>query len=257
MIDTHTHLTFEPLLEQIDNVLNRARRAGVDRIITVGTCPDDARLALGLAQRFEHVYATVGVHPHHANRWTDRAQVMDGIRRLVNHDKIVAMGEMGLDRHYRDPPIADQQRLFAWQLEAARETDKAIIIHNREATDDVLAMIHDSGIDGRRFVFHCFTGNDLERQKILDTGAMISFTGIVTFDNASSLATCATRVPLDRLMVETDSPYLTPQPHRKIRPNEPCYAPCVAQFLARLRAVEEDEFVRIVDQNADRFFGLA
>lgn len=256
MIDTHCHLTFKPLLEQIDTVLARATDAGVDRMISVGTSPGDARAAQNLAQQFNNVYATVGVHPHYADRCADRGEVIETMRELAADPKVVALGEMGLDKHYPDPPIADQRRVFAWQLEAAGDLAKPIVIHNREATDDVLAMIRDSGLAGDRFVFHCFTGDDRELDAILEIGAMVSFTGIVTFANAKSLADSATRVPMDRLMIETDSPYLTPEPHRKVRPNEPCYVPWVARFLAQNRGVDEGKFVSTMDGNAERFFGL-
>lgn len=256
MIDTHCHLTFKPLLDQVDAVLARAAEAGVDRMISVGTSPAESRVAQGLAKRFDRVYATVGVHPHYADQSADRGEVVDTMHELAADPKVVALGEMGLDKHYNDPPMADQRRVFAWQLEVAQGLTKPIVIHNREATDDVLAMIRDSGIAGERFVFHCFTGSDNELDAILEIGAMVSFTGIVTFNSAKSLADSAARVPADRLMVETDSPYLTPQPYRKVRPNEPCYVPWVARFLAQKRAVDEDTFVTMVDTNAQRFFGL-
>jgi len=256
MIDTHCHLTYKPLLDQLDAVLGRAAQAGVDRMISVGTSPADARVALGLAKRFDHVYATVGVHPHYADQSTDRSEVVQVMQELAADPKVVALGEMGLDKHYSDPPMADQRRVFAWQLEVAQGLVKPIVIHNREATDDVLTMIRDSGIAGERFVFHCFTGSDHELDAILELGTMVSFTGIVTFSNAKSLADSAARVPADRLMVETDSPYLTPQPYRKVRPNEPCYVPWVAKFLAQKRGVDEDPFVSMMDANAQRFFGL-
>ncbi len=256
MIDTHCHLTFKPLLDQIDAVLDRAQRAGVDRMITVGTSPSDTPQVLGLAQRFDHVYATVGVHPHNAHVCRDEAEVIATLRHMATNPKVVAVGEMGLDKHYPEPPIQDQRRVFAWQLRAVKDHDKPIIIHNRQATDEVLAMIGDSDIPGKRFVFHCFTGDAAELEAILSTGAMVSFTGIVTFKNAASLAACTARVPLDQLMIETDSPYLTPEPHRKIRPNEPSFVPLVAKFIARQRGDDETAFVQAVDQNAKRFFRL-
>jgi len=256
MIDTHCHLTFKALLDQVEAVVGRAGDAGVDRMVSVGISPSDARVAVGLADRFDPVYATVGVHPHYADQCTDQGAVIGAMRELVGHPKVVAVGEMGLDKHYPDPPMEDQRRVFGWQLDAARGLNKPIIIHNREATDEVLGMIGDSGIPGERFVFHCFTGTRLELDAILDIGAMVSFTGIVTFKSAKSLADCAARVPLDRLMIETDSPYLTPEPHRKVRPNEPCYVPWVAGFLGERRGMAPEAFVAAVDRNAQRFFGL-
>ncbi len=256
MIDTHCHLTYKPLLERVDAVVARARGAGVDRMISVGTSLDDARVAVGLTERYEGVYATVGVHPHYAQGCNDRGRVMGVVHELAGDPRVVAVGEMGLDKHYNDPPIEDQRRVFAWQLDAARELTKPIVIHNRQATDEVLGMIGDSGIGGERFVFHCFTGSGAELDAILETGAMVSFTGVVTFKNSKALAECAVRVPIERLMIETDSPYLTPEPYRKVRPNEPCYVPWVAKFIAGVRGMDEGEFVSAVDGNTERFFGL-
>ena len=259
MIDTHCHLTYTPLLDQVDAVLARAAEAGVDRMISVGTSPADALVALGLAKRFDHVYGTVGVHPHYADQCADRSEVVQVMQQLAADPKVVALGEMGLDKHYSDPPMADQRRVFAWQLEVAQGLAKPIVIHNREATDDVLAMIRDSGIDGKRFVFHCFTGSDHELDAILELGAMVSFTGIVTFNSAKSLADCAARVPGgstdDRNGFTVSN---TRTLHRKVRPNEPCYVPWVAKFLAQKRDLYEEKFVSLDGRECgQRFFGLS
>ena len=257
MIDTHCHLTSRPLLDQIEQVVGRARDAGVDRVISVATDPDDAQVAVEQTRRFEGVYATVGVHPHEASRWTDRRRVVEALRRLACDPKVVALGEMGLDKHYSDPPMPDQRRLFDWQLEAAAALSLPVVIHNRQATDEVLEMIRHSGIPGSRFVFHCFTGTRRELDAVLALGAMVSFTGVVTFKNASALSHDAAGVPLDRVMIETDAPYLTPEPHRKVKTNEPCYVPWVARHLAAGRTMQEQDLVSAADRNAERFFGLA
>jgi TatD DNase family protein len=256
VIDTHCHLTYEPLAGQIEAVLGRAAAAGVDGMISVGTSPEDAEQAVGLAGRYAGVYATAGVHPHHAAEWADKRAVQEKLRRLMSQPKVVAIGEMGLDRHYEQPSQEDQRRVFGWQLEVAAELPQPVVIHNREATGDVLAMIRDSGIVGSRFVFHCFTGSVQELEAVLAIGAMVGFTGIVTFKNARALAAASVRVPVDRLMVETDSPYLTPEPYRKVQPNEPCYVPWVARFLAGQRGMDEAELVRRVDANARVFFRI-
>lgn len=258
MIDTHCHLTYKPLLEQLDAVLAGAANAGVDRMITVGTAPDDARRAAALAERYDHIFATVGVHPHYAANWTDKAQVQAVMRELAKRPHVVALGEMGLDWHYPDPPREDQHRILDWQLEVAAElTDLPVIIHNRKATDDTLAALCASGIPGQRFVFHCFTGAPAEVDAILTFGATVGFTGIVTFKSAAEVAEASDRVPLNRMLVETDSPYLTPEPHRKVRPNEPKYVPHVARFLAQRRDMPEAEFIAAVDANAESVFNLA
>ena len=266
MIDTHCHLTYNGLYERLADVLQAAAAAGVDRMISVGTTPDDALRACEIAQRHSQIYFAVGLHPHYALQWPDDQAVAQSIRSLSQHPKCVAIGEMGLDRHYPEPPIEDQKRSFESQLRVISELDdshpkadgskRAIIIHNREATDETIAIIRASGLPGDRFVFHCFTGSDDELSKILDLGAMVSFTGVVTFKNAASLAVSAKRVPADRIMIETDSPYLAPEPHRKVRPNEPRYVADVARFLAEVRSEMAAAFIEQVDRNAVRFFGL-
>jgi TatD DNase family protein len=258
MIDTHCHLTYDGLHERVDDVITDAVAAGVDRMITVGTTPADARKAVALAKRFNNIYATAGLHPHYAGDWPSPTLLIEALRDLVADPKVVALGEMGLDKHYPDPPMKMQRAAFAAQLDLANElTRLPIIIHNREATDDTLAMIADAGIPGDRFVFHCFTGTPDEVEKILAIGAMVSFTGIITFKNARSIAEASDRVPLEKLMIETDSPYLAPEPHRKVRPNEPKYVVHVAEFLAKRRGMTVAEFTAVVDGNAERFFGIS
>ena len=260
MIDTHCHLTYDGLIDRVDEVVAAARAAGVDRMISVGTTPADAARAIKLTERFDNVFATTGVHPGHADEVDNIGPLQSQLREQLNHPRVVALGEMGLDWHYPAPPAppeAQQRAVFAAQLELMSERpDLPAIIHNREATDDTLAMIHESGVAGDRFVFHCFTGSVDEVERILALGAMVSFTGIVTFGGARSVAEASDRVPWDRLMIETDSPYLTPEPHRKVRPNEPRYVVEVARFLAARRGVTVEDLVERVDANAGRFFGL-
>ena len=263
MIDTHCHLTYPGLRERVAEVIAAAHESGVDRMISVGTDPDDAARAIELAERFDGIYVSCGVHPHHAGKWRDTKAMTAALRELSEHPKVVALGEMGLDYHYDDPPQEVQQRVFAAQLELVRDFRGPAIIHNREATEDVVRMIRDANLPGagERFVFHCFTvspGRGPEEiDAILDLGSMVSFTGIVTFRNATAIAEASDRVPLDRLMVETDSPYLAPEPHRKVRPNEPRYVVHVAEFLAKRRNMSFDDFTTTVDANAERFFRLS
>ncbi|MFN3165811.1 MAG: TatD family hydrolase [Phycisphaeraceae bacterium] len=259
MIDTHCHLTYDGLHERVDRVLADAAAAGVDRVISVGTTPADAERARALSHRIPSVYFAAGLHPHYAEQYRDKAALLDALREKLADDKCVALGEMGLDRHYPDPPFDVQRRAFEWQLELTADGtfDGPIVIHNREATDDTLAVLRDCGVAPERFVFHCFTGSAHELDAILAFGAKVSFTGIVTFNSAKALARASDRVPIDRLMIETDSPYLTPEPYRKVRPNEPRYVADVARFLAERRGMTLDEFTAAVDANAERFFGLA
>lgn len=257
MIDTHCHLTFPELNARLDDVLAAADRNGVDRMITIGTTPDSSRHAAALAAQYPHVFATVGVHPHEAGKHHDRTTLLDPLRETLAAPGVVALGEMGLDTHYDDPPLADQKRVFAWQLEfAAEHPDLPVVIHNRKATDDTLAMLRETGLPGERFNFHCFTGTPAEVDAILDFGAYVGFTGIVTFKSAADVAEAADRVPLQRLLIETDAPFLTPEPHRKVRPNQPRYVRHVAEFLATRRGMPLHDFTAAVDTNAERFFAL-
>lgn len=256
MIDTHCHLTYKGLIEQVDSVIAAAKAAGVDRMISVGTSPDDARKAIDLANRYDNIFATVGIHPHYCDVYTNEAEVAETLRELSAHPRVVAIGEMGIDLHYDEPSLKTQQKVFAAQLNVAKELDKPIIIHNRKATEETLSLIAESQIPGERFVFHCFTGERWELDRILDLGAMVSFTGITTFKNASAIADCAAATPMDRLMIETDSPYLAPEPHRKVRPNEPKYVVEVAKFIAKRREMDYEAFVAQCDANADLFFRL-
>jgi TatD DNase family protein len=254
MIDTHCHLTCEQLAGQVDDIIARAASSGVERMITIATNPDDSRQAVALTHRYENLYATAGLQPHDAAAWPDREEVASTLCDLADQPKVVALGEMGLDYYYNDPVPDIQRRAFAWQLQLMQQLDLPAVIHNRQATDDVIAMIKDADLPGERFVFHCFTGSSAELDTILDFGPMISFTGIVTFSSAADLAKASDRVPIARLMVETDSPYLTPHPHRKVRPNEPRYVVDVASFLATRRNMNLEDFTKQTDANAERFF---
>ncbi|MEM8782024.1 MAG: TatD family hydrolase [Planctomycetota bacterium] len=265
MIDSHCHLTYDGLYERVGEVIAEANAAGVDRMVSVGTTPDDARKAIALAQRFEGVFATAGLHPHYASlgrhfdgEWSVwLSWLADRLRELIVLPEVVAIGEMGLDYHYKEPDPSDQRAAFATQLAVMREMPEINgIIHNREATDDTLAVLADEGVDASRFVFHCFTGSPAEVEKILEAGAYVGFTGIVTFGSAKDVAEASDRVPLDRLLIETDSPYLTPAPFRKVRPNEPKYVARVAEFLAERRGVSTAELTAATDANAERLYGL-
>ncbi len=256
MIDTHCHLTYDGLMDRLDDVLLAAEKAGVDRMISVGTTPRDVALARDLAQAHARIFFSVGVHPHYAAE-VDLSD-LQALFAESHHPRCVAFGEMGLDHHYDDPPRACQIQMLEAQLQAvmASGLDRPVIIHCRKAVESILPILRASGIAGDRFVFHCFTESPEDADRVLDFGAMLSFTGIVTYRNAPEVRASALRVPDDRIMVETDAPYLSPEPHRKVRPNEPRYVVDTARFLAECRGVDFDRFVAQVDANAVRFFGL-
>ncbi len=257
MIDTHCHLTFPELHSRLDAVIQAAAQAGVTKMITVGTTPADAENARQIAEKYPSVFFSVGIHPHYGPQVASHE--LPHLAQIAQHPRCVAFGEMGVDYHYDDPPRKQQHEYFAAQLEVIRysQSQKPIIIHCRKAVDDTLAIIRSSGLDGGRFVFHCFTEPPQEVSKALDLGAMVSFTGIVTYKNAPEVRESAKLVPMDRIMVETDAPYLSPEPHRRIRPNEPQYVIATARFLADLKGMSYEDFESLADANARRFFRLS
>jgi TatD DNase family protein len=255
VIDTHCHLTSAQFTERVADVIDAAALAGVHRMITVSTDGDDALAARELANIDDRVFFSSGIHPLHA----DGEWKWDYVRAAAQDARCVAWGELGLDRHYDEPLFDRQMKLLEEHLaliEEAKDDERPIIVHCRRAVDDLLPIFESSTIDGARFVFHCFTETPEDARKILDLGAMISFTGVVTYKNASEVVAAAGLVPIDRMMVETDAPYLSPEPVRKIRPNEPKNVIYTAEFLANLKGEETREFEKRLDANAERFFHL-
>ncbi len=257
MIDTHCHLTFDQYAGEADAVVARARAAGVRGLITVSVTSDNGKESLRLARTFPDVWCTAGVHPLYA----DQPCNWDDVLAVARDDRCVAWGELGLDNHYDKPARGDQDRALTEQLAAiegarADGLEMPIVLHCREAFDDLLAVLRTAPFDPTRYVFHCFTGTPDDARRVLDFGAWISFTGVVTFRNAGPVAEAAKLVPADRIMVETDAPFLTPEPHRKVWPNEPQYVVHTARRLAELRGVDADDFERQLDANAERFFGI-
>ena len=254
LIDTHCHLADPRLQSQIGDVLERARQAGVQRVICAGANMQKSLAGAKLAERFDSVYFTAGVHPHDAAKAGD--DYLSAVEQLAARAKNVAVGEIGLDYHYDFSPRDDQRRVFAEQLQLAARIDKPIVIHTRESFDDCLAVLAECETDSRRVVFHSFTGDASQVRRALDTGATIGFSGILTFKNAGDVREAATVVPDDRLLVETDAPYLSPEPVRKIRTNEPAHVAHVAVSLGEVRGVSPDALAELTTRNAIRFFGL-
>ncbi|MCP4590576.1 MAG: TatD family hydrolase [bacterium] len=254
LFDTHAHLTLGALAEDVPGVLERARAHGVFRVITVGTDVADSRRAVELASACDGVSATVGIHPHEASKVESAG--LDELGELARHPRIVAMGEMGLDYYYDHSDRVSQRRVFAAQLELAQPLELPLVIHCREAVADAVALLCDHGFDGRRVVFHCFTGTADEARQLADHGWQMSFTGIVTFRKSTELQAVAREYPADRLMLETDAPYLSPEPVRSVRPNEPSHLPHTARFLARLRDEPLERLASQTTRNAEVFFGI-
>jgi TatD DNase family protein len=249
MIDSHTHLDHVP--GEDEAIVAAARQVGVNRMLTIGMDPDSCRHALRAAEQFEGtVFASVGRHPNASSGFDDTA--MAELQVLAQHPCCRAIGETGLD-YYRDhSPRADQKIAFAAQIELARATKKPLIIHTRAAEDDTIEALS-THADGVEVILHCFSMPD-RLQECLEHGWFISFAGNVTYPNAPDLAAAAERVPLDRLLVETDAPWLTPQRERKQR-NQPAFVVHTAEFIAERRGMEYADLEAAVERNAAALFG--
>jgi len=254
LIDTHCHLAHGRLRQNLDDVLDHARAAGVVACVCAAGNLHEARTALGLARAHGGLYFTAGVHPHDAKDAGE--DYLDALARLCAEDRNVAVGEIGLDYHYDFSPRDVQRRVFAEQLGCAREIGKVVVIHTREAFEDTLAILAGSGVDCERVVFHSFTGGVDDGRRVLDLGAAISFSGIATFKRADELRKLAGLVPDEHILIETDSPYLSPEPVRKTRTNEPANVAHVATCLAAVRGTTPNAFAELTTQNAIRLFSL-
>jgi TatD DNase family protein len=248
LIDSHTHLD---MCEQATGELVEAAvDAGVTRIVTVGTNSESCRAALVVAEQFEYVYATIGRHPNEAAGFDDA--VLDELRELARHDKCVAIGETGLDYHRDYAPADDQRRAFAAHIELARDLEKPVVIHTRAAEDDTLGALNELAA-GVRVILHCFSMTGRLKECLAHDDWWFSFAGNATYPKASDLREAARLVPADRLLVETDAPYLAPQPRRG-KPNQPAYVVHTASAIADERGAEYAELESAIDKSAAAVF---
>ena len=255
LVDSHAHIQGPEFAADVAQVIEQARAVGVERIIVVGGAGDlssnDA--ALELAKSFSGLYATVGMHPHDAKEVSDKD--LERLDELARSPQVVAIGETGLDFYYNHSPRQIQIKLFCRFIHMARETGLPLVVHNREAQREVVELLRREGKGDLRGVVHCFTGNYEAAREILDTGFYLSFTGIITFKNADSLRDVVRKLPLNRVLVETDSPYLAPVPHRGKR-NEPAHVRFVAQTIAAVRGIRLEEVAEATSNNARNLFGI-
>ena len=253
MIDSHAHLDFPDFDADRDAVIARAHAAGVHTIINIATDFDSCERTLALAEAHPSLYAVLGLHPHDAKAW-EGDRTAERLRRLAQHPKVVAIGEIGLDYYRNMSPREVQKRAFIEQIAVARDLGLPIVIHNREAFDDIFAILLETQAYAHGGVFHCFSGTPAQGQKTIDLGFHISVNGILTFKN-SGMAEVAQAVSLDRILLETDCPFLAPHPHRGGR-NEPAFIPFIAEKLAELRGLTTEDISTITDANAARLFAL-
>ncbi|WP_338091145.1 TatD family hydrolase [Pelotomaculum isophthalicicum] len=253
LFDTHAHLDFEDFDADRDEMIERARDAGVVNIINVGFELDSSRKALQMSEKYDLVYAAVGVHPHVAGETT--SDYLEQLEKLAIHPKVVALGEMGLDYFRNLSPVPEQKKVFRGQLSLAKRLDLPVIIHDREAHGDTMDILRNDGPFPAGGVIHCYSGSWEMAKECIAMGFYISIAGPVTFPKSARLKDVAARVPLDRLVVETDAPYLTPVPNRGKR-NEPANVRHTLTEIAALRKVAADELAKICTDNGRKLFRL-
>ncbi|MBY8914752.1 TatD family hydrolase [Bacillus sp. YC2] len=253
LFDTHAHLNAEQFDTDLEEVIERAKSEQVERIVVVGFDRPTITRAMELIEEYDFIYAAVGWHPVDAIDMTD--EDLSWIKELSSHEKVVAIGEMGLDYHWDKSPKDIQKEVFRKQIALAKEVDLPIIIHNRDATEDVVTILKEEGAEQVGGIMHCFTGSAEVAQQCMDMNFYISFGGPVTFKNAKKPKEVAKEIPNDRLLIETDCPFLTPHPFRGKR-NEPSYVKYVAEQLAELKGMTYEEIASITTENAKRLFRM-
>ena len=252
--DSHAHLTDARFAADRDEVIARARAAGLTRLVTVASRLGDGDACADLAAAHDFIWFAVGVHPHEAKHWG--LETARGVERAARRPKCLAIGEIGLDYHYNHSPPQEQRAAFREQITLARDLALPIVVHTREAWDDTFSILRDENAGSLGGVFHCFSGGPEEAHRALGTGFLLSFAGPLTFKNAEALREAAALVPEDRLLVETDAPYLTPHPRRGER-NEPALVRLVTERLAEIHGAPPETIGRATTANLDRLFRIA
>lgn len=252
LTDTHAHLNDEKYSADLPEVIERARAAGVERIICCGYDAPSSEKAVEIAAQYDCVYATVGVHPHDSKHYD--AQARSRISELANNPKVIAVGEIGLDFHYDFSPREAQLAAFADQIALAGELRLPVVVHSRESNRECLQVLRESAANVLGCVFHCFSGDEAFAREVLDMGFYVGFDGPVTFKSSDALRRIVKMCPMDRILIETDCPYLSPVPHRGKR-NEPAYVRYVAEAIAAEKQIPIEELAAITSRNAAVLFG--
>lgn len=253
LFDTHAHLNVNQFAEDGAEVIKRANEQGISKIAVVGFDHETIEKAFELAETYSCIYPIIGWHPTEAGSYSD--QVEEKLIRLIQTKDVVAMGEMGLDYHWMEDPKEVQIDVFRRQIRVAKQLDIPIVIHNRDSTEDVYQVLKEEHVEDIGGIMHSFNLTPIWQERFLDLGMHISFSGVLTFKNAIDVKESAKVVPLDKMLIETDSPYLAPHPNRGKR-NEPAYVKLVAEEVARLRGMTVEEVARITTQNARKLFRL-
>jgi TatD DNase family protein len=253
LFDTHVHLNAEQFNEDLQEVIDRAKAEGVERMVVVGFDRPTITKAIELCETYEFIYASVGWHPVDAIDM--KPEDLEWLRDLSAHPKVVALGEMGLDYHWDKSPKDIQKEVFKKQIQLAKEVKLPIIIHNREATSDIVEILKEAGAAEVGGIMHCFSGSVETAKECLEMNFYISLGGPVTFKNAKKPKEVAEAIPLNRLLIETDCPYLAPHPYRGKR-NEPAFVKLVAEQIAELKGITYDEVAKATTENAKKLFDI-
>ena len=259
LVDSHCHLNFPEFSSDLDAVLTRAAENGIGTMLTINTKLEEAKDLQAIADRYPQIFCSVGVHPHDAKDYTKGYEgdtLLNQIKALAQHPKVVGIGETGLDYFYDNSPREEQIASFSDHIRASIDLGLPLIIHTRDADDDTISCLKDIGQGKAQGVFHCFSGSADLAQQALALGFYISFSGILTFKNATSLRQIAQSTPLERILVETDAPFLTPVPHRGKR-NEPAFTRYTAELLANLKGLSYSEVEKTTTNNFFRLFERA
>lgn len=251
-VDTHCHLDMDRY-NDVDDVISRAKSAGVGTIITIGIDLKSSREAVKLCSQYQNIYGAVGIHPHYAP--TCDASALAQLRELSKHPKVVAFGEIGIDRYKDYAPIADQIKAFTIQLQCAKELNLPIIIHDREAHGEIITILKEHGPFPAGGIIHCFSGDKTVARRFLDLGFHLSIPGVVTFKKAQELQEATAEIPLNRLLLETDGPFLAPEPYRGKR-NEPAYLLYTAEKVAMLHDISLEELAEITSRNVQNLLQI-
>jgi len=252
-IDTHAHLFYPNFEDDLDEVIERAKETGIDFILVPATDLETAQRVIMMTEKYEMIYGAVGVHPHETKDWD--SSLINELEASAANNKIVAIGEIGLDYYYDYSPKEKQIKAFKAQIDLALKLGKPIIVHNRDSDDDIMRIIDSYRGSGLKAQFHCFNSSLKNAIDLIHMGYMISFTGNITFKKADELREVLKHVSIDQLLLETDSPFLTPVPHRGKR-NEPAYVTYVAEKIAEVQGLSIDDVGRITSYNAFRTFGI-
>lgn len=252
-VDTHAHLFYDNFAGELDEIIERAAAAGVNHILVPGTDVKSSRQAIEIAEKYENVFASAGVHPHDTKDWCD--EDLSIIGELADHPKVVAIGEIGLDYFYDFSPREKQIEAFEEQLNLALVKNKPVIIHNREANNDTMSILREFTGTNLKAQLHCFAGTLPDARELVKMGHLISFTGNITYKKLEPLREILKNLDVENLLLETDCPFMTPVPHRGKR-NEPSYIPLIVEWIAELYNMPVEEVGRVTSNNALKLFGI-